>query len=56
MSIQHTVKQHRAAKFFVFPMLGMAREVQCSTSSRRGEKNGSSNSMHLLGGDETLED
>jgi hypothetical protein len=38
MSIRRDVKQHLAAKFFFSRMLGMAREVQRSRASRRGEK------------------
>jgi hypothetical protein len=38
MSIQRDVKQHLAVKFFFFTVLGMARQVQRSTASLRGNK------------------
>jgi hypothetical protein len=55
MSIQRDAKQHLAAKFFFSMMLEMAREVQCSSASRRKERR-LIELMDPLGGAETIED
>jgi hypothetical protein len=55
MSIYRNAKQDRVVQFFLSTTLGMAREVQCSSASRRKERL-LIELMDSLGGAETVED
>jgi hypothetical protein len=55
MSIQRDAKQDRVVQFFLSTTLGMAREVQCLSASRRKERR-LIELMDPPGGAETIED
>jgi hypothetical protein len=55
MSIWRDAKQHRVVQSFLSTTLGVAREVQCSSASRRKERR-LIELMDPLGGAETIED